>query len=149
MWSFQFTNELDDFSHTRNIAVQCVYTINIWKFIFECCRTLIFDTQSYVCDSAVILGFMPWRFQNQTCKRHEVFQLFWKGHKNLKKSPTCFDAVLSKQVGDFLKFYGLLISYMIFVILTSSFFSSTTLFLEGSMLNFSSLKFSPNENSSK
>ena len=40
MWSFQFTNELDDFSHTRNIAVQCVYTINIWKFIFECCRAL-------------------------------------------------------------------------------------------------------------
>ena len=32
-------------------------------------------------------------------------QLFWKGHKNLKKSPTCFDAtVLSKPVGDYFKF---------------------------------------------
>ena len=30
-------------------------------------------------------------------------QVFWKGPKNLKKSPTCFDATeqMSKQVGDF------------------------------------------------
>ena len=34
-------------------------------------------------------------------------QVFLKGHKNLRKSPTCFD-ITSKQVGDFFKFCGLL-----------------------------------------
>ena len=43
-----------------------------------------------------------------TSQEHQFYdlkvQLFWKGHKNLKKSPSCFDKsadLTSKQEGDF------------------------------------------------
>ena len=44
-------------------------------------------------------------------------QVFWRGHKNLKKSPTCFDttAYTSKQVGDF--FQILWLSHIVFILI--------------------------------
>ena len=77
------------------------------------------DVQSFPTWKCLMLGltlhvFFPSRLW-MYCKlksfkvRHKV-QLFWKGHKNLKKSPYWVKTtVLSKQVGDYFKFFCLLI----------------------------------------
>ena len=82
------------------------------------------DVQSFPTWKCLMLGltlhvFFPSRLW-MYCKlksfkvRHKV-QLFWKGHKNLKKSPTCFDAILLGQIKSKLNYwlvtYKLAISY--------------------------------------